>query len=76
MTAAVKENSKFYLFVRREIDGYGLDLDKFRIYPQITHRAGNSQAWESLANMASAYPMALVRARLALQILNLTEIPQ
>ena len=77
MNAAVKEESKSCLFVKREIDNYGLDPYKIRrIYPRLTHRAGNSQAWESLANMASACCRSLSRARLALQILNLAEITQ
>ena len=76
MTAAVKEKTELSLFVRREIDDYGLDPYEFRIYARITRRAGNGEAWESLANMASACPMSLSRARLALQILNLAEITQ
>ena len=76
MTAAVKEKSKFCLFVRRETDDYRLDPDKFRIYVRITRRAGNGEAWESLNNVASACGMALSRVRLALQILNLAEITQ
>ena len=76
MTAAIKEKSKFCLFVRREIDDYGLDPDDFRIYPQITRHAGNVEAWESLANMASASHMTLSRARKTLRLLNLAEITQ
>ncbi len=76
MTVAVKENSKFCLFVRREIDNYRLDPDKFRIHPQITRRAGNGEAWESTTNMASAFPMALSRARKTLRLPNLAEITQ
>jgi hypothetical protein len=74
MTAAVKEKSKFCLFVKREIDDYGQETYKFRIYPQITRLAENGQSWESLANMASACRMALSRARKTLRLLNLTEI--
>ena len=74
MTAAVKEKRAFSLFVRRVIDDYGLDPDDFRIYPQITRRAGNGEAWESLANMASACHMTLSRARKTLRLLNLAEI--
>ncbi|WP_009630471.1 hypothetical protein [Synechocystis sp. PCC 7509] len=76
MNAAVKEKSELSLFVRREIDDYGLDTCEFRIYARITHRAGNGEAWESLNNMASACRMTLSRVRLALQILNLAEITQ
>ncbi len=74
MTAAVKEKSKFCLFVKREIDDYGLDSYEFCIYPQITRRAGNDQAWESITNMASACRMALSEVRKTLQLLNLAEI--
>ena len=55
MTAAAKEKSKFCLFVRREIDDYGLDTCEFCIYARrITCRVGNGEAWESITNMASA----------------------
>lgn len=74
MNAAVKEKSEFSLFVKREIDNYGLDTCEFRIYTQVTRRAGNSQAWESLANMASACRIALSEVRKTLRPLNLTEI--
>ena len=76
MTAAVKEKSKFCLFVKREIDDYGLGSYEFRIYARITRRAGNGEAWESLANIASACCMALSRARKTLRFLNLAEITQ
>ena len=76
VTSAVKEKSKFCLFVKRKIDDYRLDPYEFRIYAWITRRTGNSEAWESLANMASACCMSLSRARKTLQILNLAEIAQ
>jgi hypothetical protein len=76
MNAATKEKSEFSLFVRREIDDYGLDSYEFRLYARITHSSGNRKAWGSLTNMASAYRMALIRARKALQLLNLAEITQ
>lgn len=63
MTAAVKEKRELALFVKREIDDYGLDPYEFRIYAWITRRAGNGEAWESITNMASACCMALSRAR-------------
>lgn len=74
MTAAVKEKSELSLFVRREIDDYGLDPYEFRIYARITRRAGNGEAWESLANMASACCMSLGRARRALHLLRLAKL--
>jgi hypothetical protein len=74
MTAAVKEKSEFSLFVRREIDDYGLDPYEFRIYARITRRAGNGEAWESLANMASACRMSLSRARKAVALLKLAKL--
>ena len=74
MTAAIKEKSEFSLFVRREIDDYGLDPYEFRIYARITRRAGNGEAWESLANMASACCMSLGRARKALHLLRLAKL--
>lgn len=76
MNAAVKEKSEFSLFVRREIDDYGLDPYKFRIYAWITRRASKGDAWESLTNMASACCLALSRARKTLRLLNLAEITQ
>ncbi len=75
-TAAVEEKSKSCLFVKREIDDYGLDPHKFRIYPRITRRSGNGQAWESLGNMTRAYRVTLSRARKTLRPLNLAEITQ
>ncbi len=74
MTAAVKEKSELSLFVRREIDDYGLDPYEFRIYARITRRAGNGDAWESLNNMASACCMSLGRARRALHLLKLAKL--
>jgi hypothetical protein len=74
MTTAVKEKSEYSLFVRREIDDYGLDPYEFRIYARITRRAGNGDAWESLANMASACCMSLGRARKALSLLRLAKL--
>jgi hypothetical protein len=74
MNAAAKEKSDFSLFVRREIDDYGLDPYEFRIYARITRRAGNGEAWESLANMASACCMSLGRARKALSLLKLAKL--
>ena len=74
MTAAIKEKSELSLFVRREIDDYGLDPYEFRIYARITRRAGNGEAWESLANMASACCMSLGRARRALHLLKLAKL--
>ena len=76
MTAAVKEKSKFCLFVRREIDNCGLDPYEFRIYARIIRRAGNGEAWESLANIASACCIALSQARKTLRLLNFAEITQ
>ena len=76
MNAAVKEKSELSLFVKREIDDYGLDLYEFRIYARITRRSGNSEAWESITSWACACRMSLSRARLALQIPNLVEITQ
>ena len=76
MTAAVKEKTELSLFVRREIDDYGLDPYEIRIYARITRRAGNDEAWESITSWACACRMSLSRARLTLQILNLAEITQ
>ncbi len=74
MTVAVKEKSELALFVRRDIDDYGLDPYEFRIYARVTRRAGNGEAWESLANMASACCMSLSRARRALNLLRLAKL--
>ncbi len=77
MTAAIKEKSKFCLFVKREIDKYGLeDPHEFCVYAQITHRAGNGEASESITNIASACRMALSQAQKTLRFLNLAEITQ
>ena len=74
MTAAVKKKSELNQSVEREIDDYELDSYEFRIYAQITHRSGNSEAWESITSWACDCRMSLSRTRLALQILNLVEI--
>ncbi len=74
MIAAVKEKSELSLFVKREIDDYGLDPYEFRIYARITRRAGKSEAWESVNNMASACCMSLSRARRALHLLRLAKL--
>ena len=74
MTATVKEKRELSLFVRREIDDYGLDPYEFRIYARITRRAGNGEAWESLTNMANACCMSLSRARKALSLLKLAKL--
>ncbi len=74
MTCAVKEERELSLFVKREIDDYGLDPYEFRLYARITRRAGNGEAWESIANMASACCMSLSRARRALQLLKLSRL--
>lgn len=71
MTAAVREENQFCLFVGRDIDDYGLDPYEFRLYARISRRAGSSEAWESIANMARACCMSLSRARIALQLLEL-----
>ncbi len=76
MNAALKEKSELSLFVRREIDDYGLDPYEFRIYARITRRAGNGEAWESITNRTCACRMGLSRELKALQILNLAEITQ
>jgi hypothetical protein len=76
MTTAVKEKSKFCLFVRRKIDNCELDTYKFRIYAQVTSRAGNAEAWESLTNIASTCRMALSQARKTLRLLSLAETTQ
>jgi len=74
VTCTVKEERELSLFVRREIDDYGLDPYEFRLYARITRRAGNGEAWESMANMASACCMSLSRARRALQLLKLARL--
>ena len=69
MTAAIKEKSELSLFVRSEIDDYGLDPYEFRIYARITRCAGNGEAWESLNNKACACCMSLIKGAK-----NITEI--
>lgn len=76
MTAAAKEEKDFCLFVGRDIDDYGLDVYEFRLYARISRRAGSSQAWESIANMARGCCMSLSRARKTLRLVNLAEITQ
>jgi hypothetical protein len=67
---AVKEQQELGLFVRSELDDYGLDPYEFRIYARIVRRAGRSDAWESIPNMAKACMMSESRARRAIQVLE------
>ncbi len=76
MTAAVREETQISLCVKREIDDYGLDPYKFRLYACISRRASNGGAWESLYKMARACCISLSRARTTWQLLNLAEITQ
>jgi hypothetical protein len=76
MTAAVKEKTELSLFVRREIDNYGLDPYEIRLYTPITRRSSRGEAWENITSWACVCCMSLSRTRLALQILNLAEITQ
>jgi len=76
MTTAVREENQICLFVRRDIDDYGLDPYEFRLYTRISRRASNGGAWESLYKMARACCMSLSRARKPMRLLNLAEITQ
>ena len=58
------------LFVKSDIDDYGLDPYEFRIYARIIRRAGRVEAWESIPSMARACRMSESRARAALQLLE------
>ena len=58
------------LFVKSDIDDYGLDPYEFRIYARIVRRAGRGEAWESIPSMARACRMSESRARAALQLLE------
>ncbi|MBW4641219.1 MAG: helix-turn-helix domain-containing protein [Gloeocapsa sp. UFS-A4-WI-NPMV-4B04] len=71
MTAtAVKDEQALGLFVKSDFDDYGLNPYEFRIYARIVRRAGRSDAWESIPNMAKACMMSESRARRALQVLE------
>jgi len=66
----VKDELELCLFVKSEIDDYGLDPYEFRLYARIARRAGRAEAWESIPNMARACQMSLGRARKALKLLE------
>lgn len=66
----VLDEQELGLFVKSEMDDYGLDPFEFRIYARIVRRAGRSDAWESVPNMAKACMMTESRVRLALQLLE------
>jgi DNA-binding transcriptional ArsR family regulator len=66
----VKDELELCLFVKSEIDDYGLDPYEFRLYAHIARRAGRGEAWESIPNMARACQMSISRARKALQLLE------
>lgn len=67
---AVKDEQALGLFVKSDFDDYGLNPYEFRIYARIVRRAGRSDAWESIPNMAKACMMSERRARRALQVLE------
>lgn len=66
----VKDEQELGLFVKSDFDDYGLDPYEFRIYARIVRRAGRSDAWESIPNMAKACMMSESRARRAIQVLE------
>lgn len=66
----VLDEQELGLFVKSEMDDYGLDPFEFRIYARIVRRAGRKEAWESVPNMAKACMMSESRVRLALQLLE------
>lgn len=67
---AVKDEQALGLFVKSDFDDYGLNPYEFRIYARIVRRAGRSDAWESIPNMAKACMMSESRARRAIQVLE------
>jgi len=69
-STAIKDEQELCLFVKSEIDDYGLDPYEFRLYARIVRRAGRGEAWESIPNMAHACQMSISRARKALQLLK------
>ncbi len=79
MTAAVKKERELSLFVRREIDDYGLDLCKFRLYVQITRRAIAKQAdiallaWNNYKTLSRA-SLVLLKITLLIKINKQQEI--
>jgi DNA-binding transcriptional ArsR family regulator len=66
----VLDEQELGLFVKSEMDDYGLDPFEFRIYARIVRRAGRKEAWESVPNMAKACMISESRVRLALQLLE------
>ncbi len=76
MTATVKENPQISLCVKQKIDDYRLDMHEFCLYSRISRRAGNGEAWQSIANMARDSYVGLSRARKPMRLLNLAEITQ
>ena len=66
----VTDVQSLVLFVKSDIDDYGLDPYEFRIYARIVRRAGRGEAWESIPSMARACRMSESRARAALQLLE------
>jgi DNA-binding MarR family transcriptional regulator len=68
--SVIKNELELCLFVKSEIDDYGLDPYEFRLYARIARRAGRGEAWESIPNMACACQMSISRARKAIQLLE------
>jgi hypothetical protein len=51
-TLKVRDKRGGPIFIHSELDDYGLTLIEFRVYARLARRAGDSEAFESVPNMA------------------------
>ena len=69
---AVKDNNIGVMFVRSDLDEYGLDPYEFRVYGHITRRTGGrvkGTAFSSVKKMAQACGMSTRKLQYALKVL-------
>lgn len=74
-TAAKTERKENPIFIRSELDDYGLTPNEFRVLARISRRAGDVGAcWESIPNMAEALELSANTVRRCCQVLALARL--
>lgn len=70
-----KDKRNLPIFIHSELDDYGLTAIEFRVYARIARRAGEyNKLTESVPNMATAFGVAEITVRRALQVLVLCDL--
>lgn len=62
------------IFIHSELDDYGLTLVEFRVYARLARRCGDSEAWESVPNMARDFGVNDRTVQRALKLLILARL--